>query len=80
LRQMVEWAFAPADEKFVQYFIEKGKTDAVEWMNHMGLGKESRLVEEKVEGHVEDSNVCGEDNSTTTLLSSTTSSKETQVK
>jgi Patatin-like phospholipase len=55
LRQMVQWAFEPADEKFVQYFIEKGKTDTQEWMNHMGLREESKIVEEKVEeqtGHV----------------------------
>ena len=55
LRQMVQWAFEPADEKFVQYFIEKGKKDTQEWMNHMGLSEESRAVDEKVEeqkGHV----------------------------
>lgn len=38
LRQMVGWAFEPADDKFVQYFIEKGRSDATAWMEHMGLG------------------------------------------
>ncbi|KAG7672396.1 hypothetical protein Ndes2526B_g09092 [Nannochloris sp. 'desiccata'] len=52
LRQMVAWAFEPADDKIVQYFIEKGKTDAQEWMNHMGLDVESRSVDEKMEEQV----------------------------
>ena len=46
LRQMVGWAFEPADDKFVEYFIEKGKRDAQAWMEHMGLEKESATVEE----------------------------------
>lgn len=48
LRQMVGWAFEPADDKFVQYFIEKGKRDAQAWMDHMGLEKEKIAVEEAV--------------------------------
>jgi hypothetical protein len=52
LRQMVQWAFEPADENVIQYFIEKGKKDTQEWMKHMGLDSESRGVDQKVEEQV----------------------------
>lgn len=52
LRQMVQWAFEPADEKVVQYMIEKGKEDTQQWMTHMGLGAESKIVDQKVEEQV----------------------------
>jgi len=37
LRQMVAWAFEPADDKMTQFFIDKGKSDAEAWMDSMGL-------------------------------------------
>ena len=40
LRQMVQWAFEPADDTFVQFFIEKGRRDAEAWIKKMGLDEE----------------------------------------
>lgn len=37
LRQMVAWAFEPADEATTQYLIDKGKQDAELWLKSMGL-------------------------------------------
>ncbi|GAB4816375.1 hypothetical protein N2152v2_003421 [Parachlorella kessleri] len=50
LGQMLQYAFDPADEKFVTEFIEKGKRDAQAWMEQMGLAAESQAAEDKARG------------------------------
>jgi hypothetical protein len=45
LRQMLQWAFEPADETIVAAMIDKGKQDAVAWMDIMELTGERQQVE-----------------------------------
>ncbi|KAL4457761.1 hypothetical protein ABPG75_012626 [Micractinium tetrahymenae] len=47
LRQMVQWAFEPADEATVAALIDKGKEDAQAWMESMDLVGEAEAVEAK---------------------------------
>jgi hypothetical protein len=47
LRQMVAWAFEPADEATTQYLIEKGKHDAEHWLKSMGLEVQLGMEQQK---------------------------------
>ncbi|KAL4443023.1 hypothetical protein ABPG77_008514 [Micractinium sp. CCAP 211/92] len=47
LRQMVQWAFEPADEATVAALVDKGKQDAQAWMESMDLGGEAAKAEAK---------------------------------
>lgn len=40
LRQMVSWAFEPADEKVASFLIDKGSSDALAWVEMMGLASD----------------------------------------
>ena len=56
LRQMIQAAFEPGSEAFLEEFIDKGRKDAQAWMESMDLGREAAAVEEGVrtgEGEVE---------------------------
>lgn len=45
LRQMLQWAFEPADETIVAAMIDKGKQDAAAWMESMELTGERQQAE-----------------------------------
>jgi len=51
LRQMVGWAFEPADENMLTYLIEKGFKDSTRWMEAMELrGEKEEAVGKKESG------------------------------
>lgn len=54
LRQMVGWAFEPADENVLTYLIEKGYKDSTSWMEEMEFsGEKEQVVEKKESGEGE---------------------------
>lgn len=49
LVSMVRWALEPADEETVTLLMDKGRSDALAWMDSMGLAKEERAAQQKAE-------------------------------
>lgn len=47
MKQMIQWAFEPADEYMIQLLIEKGKKDAIAWMKSMDLEEEACRAEQE---------------------------------